>query len=329
MQYRSFGNTDLNVSAVGFGSWTIGGSAMAGDIPIGWGPTTDADSRAAIHQALDKGINFFDTADFYGLGHSEKLLGETLSREKVLIATKVGHRLANDQSIYTDYSKDWITEACHDSLQRLQRDTIDYYQLHTAKLIDLERGECIEAMEDLKAAGKIRHWGISLHTFDPFPEADFVLKHGVGSGLQLVFNIINQRALSIIKEAGESGYGIIARMPLQFGLLTGKYNTDTRFPPDDHRSFRLYPELLRRSLQSLRPVWPLAEQLKISPLTLSLRFILSFPEISTVIPGMRTPGQVADNVRDIEPLPDKVRKELQELYSKELKELVVEMEKSG
>jgi aryl-alcohol dehydrogenase-like predicted oxidoreductase len=330
MNYRSFGNTDLKVSAIGFGAWTIGGHAMAGDIPIGWGDTDDATSRRAIQRAIDEGINFFDTADFYGLGHSEELLGEALAPyPEALIATKVGHRLAEDQSIFTDYTKDWIREACHASLRRLRRDRIDYYQLHTAKAADLERGECVEAMEKLRAEGKIRYWGLSLNTFNPFPEAEYMLEHGLGSGFQVVFNIINQRALSIMERAAEQGYGIIARMPLQFGLLAGKYTVDTRFAADDHRSFRLHPELLARSLESLEPIWPLAEELNISPVTLSLRYILSFSEVSTVIPGIRTPEQAADNVRDVQTLPDSVVEKIRELYKEDLHLLLAEMEKRG
>lgn len=330
MNYRPFGNTDLQVSAVGFGAWTIGGHAMAGDIPIGWGHTDDATSRRAIQRAVDEGINFFDTADFYGLGRSEELLGETLAPcPEVLIATKVGHRLAEDQSIFTDYSKEWIREACHASLRRLRRDRIDYYQLHTAKVADLQRGECVEAMEELRAEGKIRYWGLSLNTFNPFPEAEYMLEHGLGSGFQLVFNIINQRALSIMERAAERGYGVIARMPLQFGLLAGKYTPDTRFAADDHRSFRLHPALLARSLKSLEPIWPLASELNISPVTLSLRYILSFPEVSTVIPGIRTPEQAADNVRDVRALPDSVVEKIRKIYEQDFYRLMEEMEKSG
>jgi len=158
MEYRNFGNTDLKVSAVGFGTWGIGGGAMAGDIPIGWGATDDANSAAALRRAYELGVNFFDTADFYGLGRSETLIGETLSDyADVLVATKVGHRLTRDGAIYTDYSKAHIKMACEKSLFRLQRDTIDYYQLHTAKVADLQRGECIEAMEELRQERKIRY----------------------------------------------------------------------------------------------------------------------------------------------------------------------------
>src|SRR5215212_5517509 len=141
MEYRKFGNTDLNVSQVGFGAWAIGGEAIVGGIPIGWGPADDQVSVDAIHAALDAGINFFDTADFYGLGHSETLLGKLLNKDSI-IATKVGQRNVNDK-IVLDYSREYVLRACEESLKRLKRDTIDYYQLHAARLPHLENGECI------------------------------------------------------------------------------------------------------------------------------------------------------------------------------------------
>src|SRR6476469_140843 len=143
MQYRKFGNTDLLVSEIGFGAWAIGGGAMIGNTAIGWGDTDDSVSIKAIHAALDAGINFFDTADIYGLGHSEELLGKTIGKNKeVIIATKVGNVARNNQ-FTIDYSKKHILEACEISLKRLQRERIDYYQLHSARLQHLQDGECI------------------------------------------------------------------------------------------------------------------------------------------------------------------------------------------
>ena len=135
MKERKFGSTDLMISEIGFGAWGIGGPAMAGDIPIGWGNVNDAVSTRALETSIDRGINFFDTADFYGLGHSEEIIGSAFGNsDKVIIATKVGHRLAKDNSIYLDYSKKHILDACEQSLKRLKRDCIDYYQLHSAKV---------------------------------------------------------------------------------------------------------------------------------------------------------------------------------------------------
>ena len=314
MRYRQFGKTALQVSEIGFGAWAIGGAASVGGIPIGWGQTDDVTSAKAIHAALDAGINFFDTADFYGLGHSEELLGTVLANHKeVVIATKVGQRNVTEK-IVIDYSKQYILEACEKSLQRMKRDSIDYYQLHVARLPHLQNGECIEAMEQLKQQGKVRYWGLSLNTFYPQPEADFLLERSLGDGLQVVFNLINQRAMGIIQKAAAKGYGIIARMPLQFGLLTGKFSTSATFDKTDHRSFRLTPEVLEKSLSLLeQKVWPLGKKEGLSLTGLALSYILSFPEISTIIPGIRTPEQVRSNTEGLKQLTAESRDTLQAL----------------
>jgi aryl-alcohol dehydrogenase-like predicted oxidoreductase len=298
MQYRFFGNTDLQVSETGFGAWAIGGNAIVGNTPIGWGRADDETSRDAIQAALEAGINFFDTADFYGLGHSEQLLGETLgSNGEVIIATKVGQRQAGN-SIVADYSKEYILSACEQSLRRLKREAIDYYQLHSARMEQLQQGECIEAMELLQQQGKIRYWGLSLNTFHPFPEAEYLMEKNWGNGFQLVLNLVNQRALPLLNKAHSKGYGIIVRMPLQFGLLTGKFSASSGFSSDDHRKFRLTPPILEKSLQVLeQKVWPLAEKENISKTELALGFLLQFPEVSTVITGIRTRKHVQENAR--------------------------------
>src|SRR6185295_5977277 len=195
MQKRKFGNTDLLVSEIGFGAWAIGGGAMVGNTAIGWGDANDDESKKAIHRSLDLGINFFDTADIYGLGHSEQLIGELLgNKNDVIIATKVGNVSRNEQ-FTVDYSREYILKACDESLKRLKRNVIDYYQLHSARFVHLQQDECLQAMEILQQQGKIRYWGISLNTFDPFPEADFFIQHKNGNGFQLVLNILNQKAL--------------------------------------------------------------------------------------------------------------------------------------
>lgn len=329
MKYRKFGKTELHLSEIGFGAWAVGGAASVGGLPIGWGETDDATATKAIQAALAAGINFFDTADFYGLGHSEELLGEVLQSEKdVIIATKVGQRDVNDK-IVVDYSKAYLLAACEKSLRRLRRDTIDYYQLHVARLPHLQNGECIEAMEQLKKEGKIRYWGLSLNTFQPEPEARFLLEQNLGDGFQLVFNIINQRALAVIRQAAAKGYGIIARMPLQFGLLTGKFSSTSQFEKNDHRSFRFSPEILQRSLQLLdEKVWPVAKNEGLSETSLALSYILSFPEISTVIPGIRTPEQVQGNTTGLKLLREEDRALLQSL-AKDWEAVVQLMEQRG
>ena len=291
------------VSEIGFGAWAIGGNAQVGSTPIGWGEVDDDVSKKAIQAALDAGINFFDTADFYGLGHSEKILGEALKKNNsIMIATKVGHRNI-DEKIVVDYSRQYIINACEESLKRLKREAIDYYQLHSARIQHLQNGECIDAMEILKKQGKIRYWGLSLNTFYPETEADYLMEKNSGDGFQLVFNLINQKAIEVIKDACRKGYGIIARMPLQFGLLTGKFSADTKFRNDDHRSFRLTPEIIERTLKVLEEkVWPVATKEQLTKTQLALSFILSFKEISTIIPGIRTPDHVVQNTEGLKSL---------------------------
>lgn len=330
MNYRKFGKTDLTVSEIGFGAWAIGGNAVVGDIPIGWGPADDNTSVAALRKALDVGINFFDTADFYGLGHSEQLIGKEFRKNKeAIIATKVGHRNIEDK-IQLDYSKEYIIEACEKSLKRLKRDYIDYYQLHSARMQHFENEQCINAMELLKKQGKIRHWGLSLNTFYPEAEANYLMEKKSGEGFQLVFNLINQKVLPLMEDAHKKGYGVIARMPLQFGLLTGKFKEDATFAKDDHRNFRLTKEIISKTNKVLdENVWTLSKKYNISKTSLALSFILSFDSVSTVIPGIRTPQHAIDNTKDIIRLEKNDVEHLKELYNSHWKEIVDLMEKQG
>jgi len=292
------GRTGLRVSEIGFGAWGIGGPAKAGNTPIGWADWDSATSKRAIERSVEVGITFFDTADFYGFGKSEELLGEVLDGrwQNLVVASKVGHVLAPDGSIQLNYTRAHIFDACEASLRRLRKDSIDVYQLHSAKLEHLEQGECIEAMEKLKSQGKIRSWGISLNTFTPKREGSWMLEHKAGDTLQLVLNIFNQKALEqILPRAQELGYGIIARMPLQFGLLTGKFSDNARFDPADHRSMRLPPEILARGNSLVGQMTPFAEKMNISLGALALKFVLAHDAVSTVIPGIKSADQAEQN----------------------------------
>ena len=330
MRYRKFGSTTLEVSEIGFGAWAIGGNAVVGGTPIGWGVADDNTSVAAIRKAMDVGINFFDTADFYGLGHSEELIGKEMGKNKeMLIATKVGHRAIED-AIRLDYSQEYIIEACEKSLRRLKRDYIDLYQLHSARLAHFENEKCIEAMELLQKQGKIRHWGLSLNTFEPNAEADYLMERNKGESFQLVFNLINQKALPLMKAAKEKGFGLIARMPLQFGLLTGKFSEEAVFAKDDHRSFRLTKEIIGKTNEILETkVWPLCKKYNTSKTGLALSFILAFEEVSTIIPGIRTPQHALDNTKDIIQLDTADVERLKGLYATEWTEVVEMMRKAG
>ena len=329
MQYRKFGNTALLVSEIGFGAWAIGGGAMIGNTAIGWGDVDDRESKAAILRSVELGINFFDTADIYGLGHSEHLIGEILgNRQDVIIATKAGN-VSRDGQFTVDYSKEYILKACDESLKRLKRDAIDYYQLHTARLSHLQQGDCIDAMNQLQQNGKIRYWGISLNTFDPFPEADFFIQQKTGNGFQLVLNILNQKAVPLIKQASSAGYGIIARMPLQFGLLTGKFDNGASFPENDHRKNRLTKEIIEVSNDALEPAWRLCNKYGISKSELALSYILSYPEVSTVIPGIRTANHAERNVSGIVKLPSEDRMLIEQLGTGPLIPVMEMVKKQG
>ncbi|TAD85411.1 MAG: aldo/keto reductase [Bacteroidetes bacterium] len=317
MKYRNFGDTGLVVSEVGFGCWAIGGAAQVGSIPIGWGPTNDAVSHQALHAALDAGINFFDTADFYGLGHSEVLLGEVLgNRSDIIIATKGGQKVGSQNEIEHNNTKRWLIEACEQSLKRLRREAIDYYQLHVANLESLKQGECIDAMQTLQAQGKIRFWGHSLFTWKPAPEADFLMDQRLGHGFQLALNAINQIAVPTMRQAFASGYGIIARMPLQFGLLTGSMRPGSSFVPGDHRSMRINDNIIQATMDVLRTeMVPMAKQYNTNLAGLALAFVLGFPEVATVIVGMRHPQQVASNTKSLPNLSDSDHQYLQSLMA--------------
>ena len=333
MKFRRFGKTDMIVSEVSFGAWGIGGPSIVGDVPIGWGDVDDGVSKDAIRKAIDLGINFFDTADFYGLGHSEELIGEVVSEYsemEIYIATKVGHKVGLSGAIELDYSKDYIIKACEDSLRRLRRDYIDLYQLHSAKVIHLEDGGCIEAMERLKEAGKIRYWGISLNTFQPEAEAEFLIKNNIGDSFQVVYNIINQRAADrVIPMAQDNNYGVIARMPLQFGILTGKFSRGTVFPQNDHRHFRLPPPLLKDILESVALVWDIAYKYNITKTMLALSFVLQNSGVTTTIPGIKTPEQAEENAIEYVALEEIDYRLLKVLYESSLKSIVEKMSKLG
>ena len=329
MQYRKFGSTDLLISEIGFGAWAIGGGAMIGNTPIGWGDADDAVSVKAIHAALDAGINFFDTADIYGLGHSEEILGKTIGNKKeMIVATKVGNVSRNDQ-FTVDYSKEYILKACDASLKRLKRNVIDYYQLHSARIVHLQNGECIDAMQQLQQQGKIRYWGISLNTFDPLPEAEFFIDKKIGNGFQLVLNLLNQKTLPLLKRSAESGYGIIVRMALQFGLLTGKFDNEANFSANDHRKNRLTKDVIDASNTALIPVWALCKKYNCTKTQLALSYILSYPEVSTIIAGIRTDEQVQLNTTGLFLLDGEDRLVIEKLGATDFVQVMTIIQKQG
>ena len=329
MNFRRFGNTDLIVSEIGFGAWAIGGAAMIGETAIGWGEADDTVSGKAIHAALDAGINFFDTADIYGLGHSEELLGKLVGKNKELLIATKGGNVARNNVFTTDYSGEYLISACEASLKRLKRDFIDYYQLHTARISNLEDGDCISALEQLKKQGKIRYWGLSLNTFDPAPEAEYLIQNKKGAGFQLVLNLINQRALPLLKSMSNGSYGIIARMPLQFGLLTGKFDSEIYFEKSDHRKKRLTREVIDRTNEALTEIWKLCKKYECNKTQLAISYVLSYPEVSVVIPGIRTPEHVISNTSGLFALDISDRLMIEEAGETGLKMIMEMIQKQG
>jgi aryl-alcohol dehydrogenase-like predicted oxidoreductase len=230
MKYRNLGRTGLRVSEVGFGAWAIGGNAHGNS----YGPTDDAESVAAVRKAVELGVNLFDTADVYGWGHSERILGEALQgvRDDVLIATKVGGDFYGGL-VRMNFSPTYIPFALERSLERLRTDRVDLYQLHNPPLEVLFDEEVMGVLEMLKEKGKVGHVGVSIHE----PE-EGVAAIGTGSfeAIQLPFNALRLEWLDeLFPLAQEKGVGVVAREPLANGFLTGKYTETSAFPSGDIR----------------------------------------------------------------------------------------------
>ncbi|HEX9163303.1 MAG TPA: aldo/keto reductase [Thermoanaerobaculia bacterium] len=311
MQYRILGRTGIRVSEIGFGAWAIGGTAEASGTPLGWGKSSDDESLAAIRRARDLGINLFDTADSYGFGRSESLLGIVLSRRRqdMVIATKVGVLRTSAGALRKDFSKQHIFHAVAGSLKRLRSDYIDLYQLHNPTIADLHRGEIQEAMELLQDAGKIRFWGVSVSTIEEGLE---VVRHGWGHAIQVLYNVLNQApADELLPLAKQRGFGVLARVPLASGLLTGKYREGTVFAADDIRQNFLTPRRLAEVTQRVDEVKSIIGGAARSISEGALRFVLANDAVSAAIPGARNVHQVEANAAASDgKLPDDVVEKL-------------------
>ncbi len=295
MQYRDLGKTGIKVSAVGFGAWAIGGPSEASGTPLGWGRTSDDESLAAIRRARDLGVTFFDTADSYGFGRSESLLGIVLSRKRndVVIATKVGNVRTSTGELRKDFSKQHIFHAVDGSLKRLRTDYIDLYQIHNPSIQDLQREEIQEAMGTLQELGKIRYWGVSISSVD---EGIEIINRGWGYALQVLYNVLNQApARDLFPLAKQKGYGIIARVPLASGLLTGKFRADSVFPKDDIRQNFLTSRRLQEVSERIDEVRSIIGGTARNLGEGALRFVLANDAVSTTIPGAKNVRQVEMN----------------------------------
>ncbi len=306
MKYTLLGERGPKISVVGFGAWAIGGRD--------WGKTDDTVSKRALRTALDEGVTFIDTADVYGFGHSEQLIASVLKERgkgDVIIATKAGNDFYNageeDDTGYgpirQTYTKDYLIWAAEQSLRRLNLDCLDILQLHSPDLDKLTRDEPWEALEILKQTGKIKHAGLSIQSFKETEQAFLLDEHyAILDCIQVRYNLLEREAEKVLfPKALEHGIGVIVRIPLLFGLLTGKFNRTSRFGENDHRRMNLAPDKLDRYLTELDKLEPVfAEHPDFTKAQVSLAFCLQHPACQTVIPGGKMPEQVIDNCRAVE-----------------------------
>jgi aryl-alcohol dehydrogenase-like predicted oxidoreductase len=299
MRYRRLGETGLTVSEVGFGAWGIGGQTPGA---TSYGPTSDDASRDALRRAFDRGITFYDTANVYGDGHSEALLGDVFRtrRDRVVIATKAGRPVYADRP---DYSGAELRRSLEGSLRRLGTDYVDLFQLHDPSPAALREGDTLATLDRLRAEGKIRAVGVSVRT----PDDGVAVIHDLGvRAVQVNLSLIDQRAREngLTTLAAEGGTGLIARTPLCFGLLSGRVAPDALFDASDHRSAWPRAQIARWAEASRLFIAAVAERERQTPAQLALRFCLSLPGVSTVIPGMLTAAEVEENAAaaDLGPL---------------------------
>ncbi len=275
------------------GCWPIGGASFRGGSPTGWSGVDVMESVETVRRSWERGVTFYDTADAYGRGKSEVLVGLGLyeNKNEAVICTKVGMSLAAPGQ---DFSEPYILGALDASLTRLERDYVDLYLLHGPPLEGMT-DTLFGLMNDLKGSGKIRAWGVSIspvETSDRVVEEGLRAMEGGAEAIQLVYNILQQKeGDALFPAAMENGVGMIARVPLASGWLTGKYNAQTVFPANDLRSLRYTPERVRETAELVAKLEFLLEEAD-SMVEAALGFVLSNPAVSTVIPGAKTPAQL-------------------------------------
>ena len=284
------GRTGMTVPEVGFGGWAIGGDAHGNS----YGPTDDAVSLHALDRALELGTGFVDTADVYGWGHSEELLGAALKehRKDVRIATKVGGDFYHG-GVRMDFSAPYIEFALDQSLQRLNTNYLDLYQLHNPPLALMGDPATYDVLDHLQAENKVRHYGVSVH--QPM-EAIMAIQTGKPTVIQLPFSMFRQEWIDeVFPLAAKYDVGLIAREPLGNGLLTGKYAEDATFPHGDFR--HQWPtEMVKAQVRAAERLASLLVQDGRTLAQAALKFVLAFSEVSVAIPGAKTPAQVEENI---------------------------------
>ncbi len=322
MEYRELGRTGWKVSAISFGAWAIGGA---------WGAVDDKESLAALHRAADLGVNFFDTADVYGDGRSERLMARLKrERKEIHIATKAGRRL--DPHVASGYNRQNLTAFVERSLKNLNTDTIDLVQLHCPPTEVYYQPEVFGVLDDLVKQGKLGYYGVSVEKVE---EALKAIEYPGVQTVQIIFNVFRQRPAELLfQEAQRRKVGLLARVPLASGLLTGKLTRQSTFAADDHRHYNRHGESFDRgetfsgvdyekglqAVEELRPLVPPGATMA----QFALRWILMFNAVSCAIPGAKTPAQAEDNVRaaDLMPFSDETMAKVQDTYERRIRQLV-------
>jgi aryl-alcohol dehydrogenase-like predicted oxidoreductase len=321
MQYRVLGRTGWDISTISFGAWGIGGDV--------WGATDDDESMRALHRAVDLGTNFIDTADVYGDGHSERLIAR-LRRERseeIIVATKAGRRL--DAQLASGYNRTNLTAFVERSLVNLGTEALDLLQLHCPPSEVYEMPEVFGILDDLVAAGKLRFYGVSVEKVD---EAIRALEYERVQSVQIIFNMFRLKpSETFFAAAQEKQVGILARVPLASGLLTGRMRADTAFAASDHRVFNRFGaafdqgetfsgvdyDTALRAVEELRPMVPA----DVTMAQFALEWILSFPAVTAAIPGAKNATQVTDNVRasDLALLSDGQLDAVRDIYDRHIR----------
>lgn len=323
MQYRELGRTGWKVSALSFGTWAIGGS---------WGRTDESESLAALHRAIDLGVNFFDTADVYGDGISERLLAKLRreTRESIIIATKAGRRL--EPHTAEGYNRANLTAFVERSLKNLETDSLDLLQLHCPPTEVYYMPEVFGILDDLVRVGKIRNYGVSVEKVE---EALKALEYPNLQTIQIIFNIFRQRPADLLfDQVKKRKVGILARVPLASGMLTGRMKPDSTFAPDDHRYFNRQGEAFDRgetfsgvpyniglqAVEALKAICPAGMSLT----QFALRWILMFDAVSCAIPGAKRPAQAEENfsAADLPPLSSETMAQVRGIYEQIVQEHV-------
>ena len=323
MKYRTLGRTGWKISEISFGAWAIGGA---------WGNVNDQESLAALHTALDGGVNFFDTADVYGDGRSERLLAKLKKerKEKFYVATKAGRRLP--KQTLEGYSRKNLTAWVNRSLKNLKTDAIDLLQLHCPHPDVYYHPEVFGILDDFVAQGKLRYYGVSVEKVE---EALKAIEYPNVQSVQIIFNMFRQRPADLFfHEALRRKVGILARVPLASGILSGKITRASKFAKDDHRNFNRHGEAFDRGETfagvdfgvALRAV---ADLKKLTPKNatlaqMALRWILEFPAVTCSIPGGKRPAQVEENIAasKLPPLSGATMNKINSIYENRIKGLV-------